>query len=145
MCVCVCMCVCQSLSGCCDESICSKYALESCQKRHGMSKETYLHVKRDLFVCQKRPICMSKETYLHVKRDLFLCQKRPFCARGDRWDLFVCQKRPICMSKETCFVFQKRPIRMSKAPRHKFSRALSITNSLKSSLYCLHIVHVLGH
>ena len=26
---------------------------------------------------QKRPIYVSKETYLHVKRDLFTCQKRP--------------------------------------------------------------------
>jgi hypothetical protein len=65
--MCLCMCVCQSLSGCCDESICSKYALESCQKRHGVSKETYLCVKRDLFVCQTRPICVSKETYSYVK------------------------------------------------------------------------------
>ena len=33
-----------------------------------------LRVKRDLFVWQKRPICMAKETYSYGKRDLF-CAK----------------------------------------------------------------------
>ena len=28
-------------------------------------------------LCQKRPTHMSKETYIHVKRDLRTCQKRP--------------------------------------------------------------------
>ena len=27
--------------------------------------------------CQKRDLCMTKETYLHGKRDLFTWQKRP--------------------------------------------------------------------
>ena len=33
--------------------------------------EACLYGKRDLFVWQKRPICMAKETYLYGKRDLF--------------------------------------------------------------------------
>jgi hypothetical protein len=61
--------------------------VHECDKRHGISKETYLYVKRDLFVCQR--------------------------------DIFVCQKRPICMWQ---------------APRHNFSKALSIAHSQKSSL-----------
>ena len=44
-----------------------------------MGKETYLHSKRDLFVWQKRPICIAKETYLYGKRDPFAWQKRPIC------------------------------------------------------------------
>ena len=55
-----------------------------------VSKETYLHGKRDLFTRKNRPIKssasqlplpgvekVSKETYLHGKRDLFTRQKRP--------------------------------------------------------------------
>ena len=36
-------------------------------------------VKRDLLLCQKRPITASKETYYNVKRDLF--KSEPPCVR----------------------------------------------------------------
>ena len=36
--------------------------------------EACLYGKRDLFVWQKRPICMAKEAYSYGKRDLF-CAK----------------------------------------------------------------------
>jgi len=57
-----------------------------------MSKETYIHVKRDLqmkicihvkfaetykYLQQGLNIYIHKETYIHVKRDLHTCQKRP--------------------------------------------------------------------
>ena len=76
------------------------------------------YAKRDLFICQKRPIPVPKETCS------YLCQKRPIpmpketysCAKRD---LFLCQKRPIPMPKETyscakrdLFLCQKRPIPM---------------------------------
>jgi len=32
-------------------------------------------VKRDLYICQMRPICMSKETYVYVKRGLMCVRK----------------------------------------------------------------------
>ena len=35
-----------------------------------MTKEAYLHDKRDLFTRQKRPINMTKDTYVHAKRGL---------------------------------------------------------------------------
>jgi len=78
-----------------------------------MSKEACLHVKRDLFPCQKKPIHMSKETYSHVKRDLFTCQKRAIYMSKETYlhvkrDLFTCQKRAIYMSKET-YLHVKRP------------------------------------
>jgi hypothetical protein len=40
-----------------------------------ISKETYMYIKRDLYVYQKRPICISKETYMYIKRDLYVYQK----------------------------------------------------------------------
>jgi len=69
-------------------------------------------VKRDLCVCQKRPIYMSTETYVYVKRDLyiFLLTERhfregkfPAPAQGHsrgrvKRDLCVCQNRLIYMS-----------------------------------------------
>jgi len=33
-------------------------------------------VKRDLYICQKRPICMLKDTYVYVKRGLMCVRKR---------------------------------------------------------------------
>jgi hypothetical protein len=39
--------------------------------------EVCANVKRDLFVWEKRPICMGKETYLYGKRDLSTLQTRP--------------------------------------------------------------------
>ena len=35
-----------------------------------MTKEAYLHDKRDLLTRQKRPINMTKDTYVHAKRGL---------------------------------------------------------------------------
>jgi len=51
-----------------------------------MPKETYTHVKRGLYTCQKRP---TKETYWQSRRYLSL-------------QSHVCRKRPIHMSKGTC-------------------------------------------
>ena len=50
-----------------------------------MTKETYIHGKRDLYKKQKRPIYMAKETY--IKK----------------------QKRPIYMAKET-YIKSKRDL-----------------------------------
>ena len=67
---------------------------------------------------------MSNETYFHVKSDLFVCQKRPICARGDRWggpghkfskstpcNGFFC----VCVCGGGCL-----------APWHRFSKVLCI-------------------
>ena len=57
-----------------------------------MSKETYLQGKRDLFICQKRPIYKAKETYLQGKRDL----KAPCNAHrhGVRGELSIADQKP---------------------------------------------------
>ena len=98
-------------------------------------------VKRDLFICQKRPI------HSNGKRDLFIwpnrglitfaylsgalaaarahacnaCQLVPRCASVlqetyscAKRDLFMCQKRPVHVPKETYSYGKKRPIHMAK-------------------------------
>jgi len=60
----------------------------------------YRHVKRDLYVCQKRLIC------IHDKRDLYVFEKRLICIHDERdllekkTDLHV-KKWPVGMLKET--------------------------------------------
>ena len=39
---------------------------------YDMSNETCVHGKIDLFVWQKRPVCMANETYVYGKRDLLV-------------------------------------------------------------------------
>jgi len=63
-----------------------------------------MYVKRDPYVCQKRPLCMSKETLMYVRRDPYVCQKRPLCMSKEtltyvKRDPYVCQKRPLCMKR----------------------------------------------
>jgi len=59
-CVCVCVCVSRSRGAAMNQSAASMPSSPA----------------KSATVCQKRPICVSKETYLYVKRDLFVCQKR---------------------------------------------------------------------
>ena len=74
-----------------------------------MSKETYIYVKRDLYVCHKWPISMSKVTYIYFKRGLYLCRNRTQTTDTIapkqthtyvKRDLYLCQKRPISMPAE---------------------------------------------
>ena len=56
---------------------------------------------------QKRHIYTSKETYIHITRDLYTHQKRPLHTRrfvdvDVKRDLYTHQKKPIYTSKETC-------------------------------------------
>jgi len=83
-----------------------------------MSKETYIYVKRDLHLCEKRPLCMSQVTYIYVKSDLYLFQKRPISMSKQntdnryqraKTDSYICQKRPIFMSKET-YIYASRSL-----------------------------------
>jgi len=51
-----------------------------------------MYMKRDLYVYEKRPICMLKETYMYMKRDLSIRHiERPVN------ETYVCEKRPICI------------------------------------------------
>jgi len=98
-----------------------------------MPKETYIHLKRDLwkraiqesckvelwngaaweiYIYEKRQISMPKETYIHLKRDLWKraiqesCKKDICCKRSLRY--YMWQETRINAQKELC-TFQKRP------------------------------------
>jgi hypothetical protein len=77
VCVCVCVCVCvyphrqRPMLDPCQRLQLSQTRLQS------VSSKSTLYVKRDLCLCQKRPMYVPKETYVCVKRDLCMCQKRP--------------------------------------------------------------------
>jgi len=150
VCVCVCMCACvcvricvcvQSARLCCSSScvrkrLCNKKFLPttdhggpcnaSAQARWVFSQ----HIKRDLYINEKWPICICKETHMNIKRDLSnmfaaypggflqrlgtrkatisnLCQELPTSMWKETYiymkrDLHVYEKRPICMWKEIC-------------------------------------------
>jgi len=33
-------------------------------------------MKRDLYICEKKHVCIEKEPYLYVERDLYIYEKR---------------------------------------------------------------------
>jgi len=62
--------------------------------RDHILKQTNRNVRKDLYLCQTRPICMPKETYMYAKRDLYIC-KRPHVKR----DQLACPKTP-CVKRD---------------------------------------------
>ena len=143
LCVCVCVCVCvyhsqSSCPGtrrqCTTTGEHSPHALPAVSIPAFAGPGVCVSVKRDLFICQKRPI------HSNGKRDLFIwpnrglitfaylsgalaaarahacnaCQLVPRCASVlqetyscAKRDLFMCQKRPIHMARRDLFIWQK--------------------------------------
>jgi len=89
-------------------------------------------VKRDLYICQKRPVYLSKETCIHVKMSLSLSRESWFCAGSCASENYSEREREShsqresgscdsLESKETyihvkrdLYTCQKRPVYMSK-------------------------------